>query len=96
MHEIGIDRGKVVAMIHGVDQLLAHAHERRGAAGREIEPAEQFLPARLGRVMDLGGGLVVGVALPGRDRRFQPRLVRAEALASASKKAMRGPIVSAA
>ena len=80
MHEIGIDRGKIVAMIHGVDQLLAHFHERGGAAGREIEPAEQFLPARLGREMDFGDGLVIGIALPGRDRVLQPRLVRAEAV----------------
>ena len=43
-------------MIHGVEELLAHAHQRRGAAGREIEPAEQFQPARLAAQMQLGGG----------------------------------------
>ena len=48
MHEIGIDRGEIVAVIERVDQLLAHAHQRRGAAGRQIEAAEQLLPARLG------------------------------------------------
>ena len=80
MHEIGINRDKIVAVIHRVDQLLAHFHERRGAAGREIEPAEQFLPARLGRKMDFGDGLVIGVALPGRDRGFQPCLVRPKAV----------------
>ena len=44
-------------MIHGVEQLLAHAHERRGAAGREIEPAEQFQPPRLAGVVQFGRGL---------------------------------------
>ena len=56
------------AMRHRVEQLLAHAHQRGGAARREIEPAEQFLPARLGRLMHLGGGLVVRLVLPGLDR----------------------------
>ena len=56
MDEIVVDHGEIVAVIHGVEQLLAHAHQRRGAAGREIEPAEQFEPARLARLMQLGGG----------------------------------------
>ena len=40
MHEIVVDRGEVVAMAERVHELLAHAHERHGAAGREIEPAK--------------------------------------------------------
>ena len=47
MNEIVVDHAEIVAMIHGVEQLLAHAHQRRGAAGSEIEPAEQFEPPRL-------------------------------------------------
>ena len=65
MDEIGVDHRKVAAVRHRIEQLLAHAHQRRGAAGREIEPAEQFLPARLGGLMDLGCGLVVRLVLPG-------------------------------
>ena len=48
---------EIVAVIHGVQQLLAHAHQRGGAAGREIEPAEQFEPARFGREVQFGRGL---------------------------------------
>ena len=48
MDEIVVDGRQVVAMVERVHQLLAHAHQRRGAAGRQIEPAKQFLPARLG------------------------------------------------
>ena len=56
MDEIAVDDGEVVAVIHGVEKLLAHAHERCGAAGREIEPAKEFEPARLGGAMQFGCG----------------------------------------
>ena len=94
MDEIVVDRGEIVAVAEHVDQLLAHAHQRGGAAGREIEPAEQFLPARLGGGMQLGGGCVGRLFAPGGDRAFHARRIGAEAFASASKKAMRGPVVS--
>ena len=58
MNEVGIDLAQIVAVIHGVEKLFAHAHECRGAAGREIKPAEQFKAARLAGVMKFGG--VVG------------------------------------
>ena len=48
MNKVGVDDSQIVAMIERVEQLLAHAHQRRGAAGRQIEPAKQFQPARLG------------------------------------------------
>ena len=69
MHEILVDRRQVVAMHHRVHQLLAHRDERRGAAGREIEPAEKLLPARLGGKMQFGGGLVACPRAP----RHRPR-----------------------
>ena len=62
MDEIGVDDGESSRLIHGVEQLLAHAHQRGGAAGREIEPAEQLLPARLGCGMQLEHRLGVGSA----------------------------------
>ena len=80
MHEIGIDRLEVVAVIERIEQLLAHAHQRGGAARREIEPAQQLLPARLGGGMNFGGGLVGGRGLPGGDGGVEPLAVRAEAV----------------
>ncbi len=80
MDEIIVDRGEIVALDERVQQLLAHMHQRHGAAGRQIEPAEQFLPARLGSGVHGGGGGVALVFPPGRDGGFQPRVVRPEAL----------------
>ena len=45
--EVVVDACEVVAAIERVEQLLAHAHQRGGAARREIEPPEQLLAARL-------------------------------------------------
>jgi hypothetical protein len=59
--------------------LLAHAHECCGAARREIEPAEQFLPARFRRGMKVGGNLVGRLLPPGGDRLFQADRIGAEA-----------------
>ena len=56
MSKIVVDHGKVVAMIHGVEQLRAHANERGGAARSKIEPAKKLEPARLADVMKLGRG----------------------------------------
>ncbi len=67
MNEIVVDDAEIVAVIHGVEQLLAHAHQRRGAAGGEIEPAEQFEPARFAGVMQFGRGFVGRRLLPGGD-----------------------------
>ncbi len=78
MDEIVVDDGEIVAVIHGVDQLLAHAHQRRGAAGREIEPAEQFEPARLAGVVQLGRGFVRRRLLPVLDRLLDAGAVGAE------------------
>ena len=94
MDEIVVDRGEIVAVVEHVHQLLAHAHQRGGAARRQIEPAEQLLPARLGGGMHFGGGCVGRLLAPGGDRRLHAGRIGAEALASASKKAMRGPVVS--
>ena len=66
MDEIVVDHRKLVAaMIHGVEELLAHAHQRPGAIGSEIEPAEQFEPPRL------AGDVKIGRRRVGR--RFPPR-----------------------
>ncbi len=80
MDEIGVHDRKVAAVRHGIEQLFAHAHQRSGSARREIEPAQQFLPAWLGGLMDLAGGHVVRIGLPDRDRLFHARLVGTELL----------------
>jgi hypothetical protein len=79
VEEVIVDHGEIVAMIHGVDELLAHAHQRRRSAGGEVEAAEQLEPSRLGGAMELGGGEVRRRGLPGRDRRAEPRAVGSEA-----------------
>ena len=80
MDEIGIDRLEVVAVVERIEQLLAHAHQRGGAAGREIEPAQQLLPARFGGGVNFGGGLVGRRGLPGRDGGIEPLAIGAEAV----------------
>ena len=69
---------EIVAVIHGVDQLFAHAHQRRGAAGGEIEPAEQLEPARLAGVVQFGRGFIGRRLLPVLDRLLDADAVGAE------------------
>ena len=80
MNEVGVDRGEVVAMPHRIDQLLAHAHQRAGAAGREIEAAEQLLPARLGGLVHRRRRGVRRLGLPVGDGGVELGLVGAEAV----------------
>ncbi len=46
MDEVIVERLQVVAAVERIEQLLAHADQRGGAARREIEPPEQLLAAR--------------------------------------------------
>ena len=57
MDEIIVDDREIVAMVHGVHELFAHAHQRGGAAGREIEPTKKLQPARLAGAMQFGRGV---------------------------------------
>ena len=77
MDEIVVDDGKVVAVIHRVEKLLAHANQCRGAAGREIQPAEQFQPARLAGAMSSAAASADGEP-PGGDRGIDARRIVAE------------------
>ena len=54
MHEIGVDRCELRVHLDARREVPRACDQRRGAAGREVDPAEQFLPARLGR--DGGAG----------------------------------------
>ena len=80
MNEIVVDGAQVIAMVERIHQLLAHADQRGGASGREIEPAEELLPARLGGGMHLGGCCVRRRRAPCIDGLIHPRLVDAETL----------------
>src|SRR5262247_1124669 len=66
MEEVVVDDREIVAMVHGIDQLLAHADQGGGASGCQVETPEEFEPPRLGRVMELGCGGVGGRVEPGR------------------------------
>src|SRR5262245_884366 len=80
MNKVVVDAAQILAMIERIHQLLAHAYQRGGAPGSEIESAEEFLPARFGGDMHFGGGCVRRRRAPGIDGLFHPRLVDAEAL----------------
>src|SRR5262249_34647656 len=53
VEEVVVDHREIVAVIHRVDELLAHAHQRRRSARREIDAPEQLEPSRLGAARDL-------------------------------------------
>ena len=74
--EIVVDDREIVAVNDGVEELLAHAHQRRGAARREIEAPQQLKPARLRRAVDFGGGIVGRGLAPFGDRGFELLVVR--------------------
>ena len=67
-------------MIERVHQLFAHAHQRGGTARREIEPAKQLLPPRLGGGMNFGRGQVRRIRPPGLDRLLHARGIGSETL----------------
>ena len=77
---------KIVAAGERVEELLAHPHQRSGAAGRKVEPPQQFLPARLGRDVDTRGGDVRRVCAPGLDRGGEPLVVGPEFRRESSRK----------
>jgi hypothetical protein len=60
-------------------ELLAHRNQRLGPAGGEIEAAQQFLAARLGRRVQFRHRGIAGFRPPSLDRRLEPRVIRPEA-----------------
>ena len=63
--------------LHQAEQIGAHRHQFAGAARRAVEPAEQFLPPRLGGKMQVAGVIVGRLRAPGLDRLRQSFAVRA-------------------
>ena len=94
MEKVVVDGGEIVAMIHGLEQLRAHAHQRRRAAGRKIEAPEELEPARLGGAMEPGCGRIGGRAHPGRGRGIQSRTVGAEPARQRLEEGDAGPVLS--
>ena len=79
MHGVPVKRGQILvaASIHEAEQVGAQRHQLAGAAGRAVEPPDQFLPPRLRRKMQVAGVLVGRLRAPGLDRLRQPFTVRA-------------------
>ncbi len=88
---------EVVAVRHRIEQVFAHANERRSAAGRQIEAAEQFLSARLRSMVQLRQRRRRSGWPATPQWRFSMRSPSGpKRWASASKKATRGPVVRVA
>ena len=68
MHDVAVERGKVLVAVQDVEQIGAHRHQFAGAAGRAVEPADQLLPPRLGGEMQVAGVVVARLRAPGLDR----------------------------
>ena len=93
MKEIAVEHEKPAVVAHGRDEIGAHRHERRGAAGRPVQAPEQLLPARLGGVVDLRRGRFAAHYGKARDRALDPRPVGAEILRQRPEE--RAPVVLA-
>ena len=85
MGEVPIDHGQIAVLTHEFKQLGAHGDQRGGAAGRAIEPAEQFLPARLGGVVNFARGRLVAVRIPSRHRLPHPLAIGSEFVCERAK-----------
>ena len=52
MQKIAIDNGERRVLVHERKQVRAHIDQRRGAAGRAIEPPDELVTAGFRRKMD--------------------------------------------
>ena len=78
MRKIGVDRLEVEVVRFHPQQRLAHPDQRGNAVRREVQPADQFLPARFGGLMQFEQRLRGRLPAVGFDGAFQPRRVRSE------------------
>ena len=78
MHDVAVERGKVLVAVHGAQQIGAHGDERAGAAWRAVQLADQFLPPRLGGKVEIAGVSVGRLCAPSLDRLGQLFPVRTE------------------
>ncbi len=76
MHDVAVERGKILVLMHQEKQVGAHRHQFAGAARGAVEAADQFLPPRLGGKMQVAGVVVARLRAPGLDGLGQPFAVR--------------------
>jgi len=76
VHDVAVERGEVLVAVHQAKQIGAQRHQFAGAARRAVQPADQFLPARLGSKMQVAGVIVGRLRAPGLDRLGKPFPVR--------------------
>ena len=72
MHDVAVERCQILVALHQRKQIGAHRHQFAGAARRAVEPADQFLPPRLGGKMQIAGVGVARLRAPALDRLRQP------------------------
>ena len=80
MHQVAVDDRQLGPRLERRDQVAAHLHKALRARRREIEPAEEFLTARLGGEVKLLRGLLAGGVAVGDDGALEPVLVLPEAV----------------
>jgi len=78
VHEVGVDGREIVAMLERAEHLLAHGDQRLGAAGRQVEPAQQLLTTRFGGRMYFRRSGIARPRAPSLNRRVEPGIVRPE------------------
>ena len=78
MDDVAVERGEVLFVLDGAEQIGAHRHQLAGAAGRPVQPANQFLPPWLGGEMQIAGVGIVRLCAPALDRLRKPLAVGTE------------------
>jgi hypothetical protein len=78
VHEVAVDGGKVGATGQGIDQVLAHPHQRLRTAGREVEAPQQLLPAWFRRRVHTRRGGIRRAVSPRFDSLGEPLVIGAE------------------
>ncbi len=68
VREVRIDKREIGIATEKVQQVGAHGDEISRAARRAVHAPKQFLAARFGEIMQIGGGGHVGIAAIGGNR----------------------------
>ena len=68
--KVPVDGFELALLVLELQQALAHAQDRGGAAGRAVEPSQQLLPRRFGgnaQLREVGGRLQGGIGVRRRE-----------------------------
>ena len=68
VREVVVDLAQFRLLAAMLDQILAHRHQRRRSARRQVEPPEQLLPGRLHRLqqaLQVDGRGLLAIVVPG-------------------------------